>query len=127
MRHKMVNQMSIGEDDDCAGCVRDQSHIWQQRPLASRYQASWHRAVAKVRPCKRRRQSPGSCSRRSQACLGGRLVSYPRSATQKVASILLALAAALGTDLLVIASLSQTFPEIIELSAYFSQLIERWF
>ena len=58
---------------------------------------------------------------------GSRPIFCPRNATQKVASILLVLATTLDTDLRVIASLSQTFPEIIELSAYFSQLIEHWF
>ena len=55
----------------------------------------------------------------------GRQVFYHRSAIQKAASILREPAAALGTDLPDIAFLSQTFQEIIESSAYFSQLIVR--
>ena len=53
------------------------------------------------------------------------LASCRRNVTQKVASILPVLVTRPDTNLRVIASLSQTFPEIIELSAYFYQLIER--
>ena len=49
-----------------------------------------------------------------------------RSVAQKASFILLVPAAVLGTDPRDIASLSQTFPEIIELLAYFFQLIELW-
>ena len=50
-----------------------------------------------------------------------------RNVTRKVSFILLVLITEFSTDLLSIAFLSQTFPEIIELSAYFIQLIEHLF
>lgn len=50
-----------------------------------------------------------------------------RNVTRKVSFILLVLITEFSTDLLNIAFLSQTFPEIIELSAYFILLIEHLF
>ena len=50
-----------------------------------------------------------------------------RNVTRKVSFILLVLITEFSTDLLNIAFLSQIFPEIIELSAYFIQLIEHLF
>lgn len=50
---------------------------------------------------------------------------FLRSVAQKVSFILLLPAATIGTNPRDIASLSQIFPEIIELLAYFFQLIER--